>query len=210
MRNRLIRKITGVAMLLALEVILQIIGNYVAIGPVNVNLSLMPIAMGAILYGPLAGLLLGMVNGAIVLINAQAFLAISPVWTVIVCLTKTGLAGLASGFLFKLFKGKGIIPGIVVCSMIVPVINTGIFSIACLTVLRPWLDGLCEALSNPNVGYVLFIVVIGINFLFELGVEIVLTPALIYIIKIITRKYDIADNIGNALYFNKNKETTSE
>ena len=200
MKNMMIRKMAGIAMLIALEVILQFVGNYITIGTVSINLSLMPIAMAAILYGPVAGLVLGVVNGAMVLLNAQAFLAVSWYWTVIICLTKTGLAGLVSGLLFKLFKGKGMIPGIFVCSLIVPIINTGIFALGAISVLRPWLDGVCQALENPDVGYVLLIVVIGINFLFELGVEIFLTPVLIYLLKIITKRYDIGDNIGDALF----------
>ena len=67
--SKLIRKITATAMLTALTVIFQFIGNQIVIGPVSINLSLLPIAIGAILYGPLVGLFLGMVNGALVLLG---------------------------------------------------------------------------------------------------------------------------------------------
>ena len=63
-------------------------------------------------------------------------MAYNPWGTILICLTKTTLAGLASGFLFKLFKRKAPISGIYVCSIIVPIINTGIFTIGCFTTFK--------------------------------------------------------------------------
>ena len=62
MKNDQVRKITGVAILLAIEIVLQAIGNYITPSAVSINLSLIPVALGAILFGPLSGAFLGLMN----------------------------------------------------------------------------------------------------------------------------------------------------
>ena len=55
MSNRkLIGKMAGTAVLTTLIFIFQIIGNYVSVAGISINLALIPIAIGAILYGPWA------------------------------------------------------------------------------------------------------------------------------------------------------------
>ena len=81
-----VKKITGAAVLLAIEIVFQTIGNYISLGPISINLSLIPIALGAILYGPFVGAILGFVNGLVVLFapSTQAiFMAYAPLGTVI-------------------------------------------------------------------------------------------------------------------------------
>ena len=102
-----VRTIAGLGVLTAIVVVLQLLSNYVQFGPVSITLSLFPIAVGAMLYGPLGGLFLGLVNGILVLTAPSTisfFFAFSPVGTIVVCLLKTGLAGFVAGWLFKLYK----------------------------------------------------------------------------------------------------------
>ena len=66
-KRQLIKSITGLALLVALEVVLSIISNFMP-GTVNFNVALAPIAIGAALFGPYGGLLLGVINGIITLI----------------------------------------------------------------------------------------------------------------------------------------------
>lgn len=164
------QQIVGTGLLLALEIIFQIIGNYLQIGPVNINLSLVTVVLGAVLYGPLSGAVLGFFNGLIVLLSPSTiaiFMPISPVGTVIACLLKCTIAGLVAGLLFKLFKNKNNLVGLIIASILVPVINTGIFSVVCLLFFRPFLEsGVSEAF--PNIGAFLIFGVIGINFIVEI------------------------------------------
>ena len=201
MNQKRVRVIAGTAILTALIVVFQIIGNYVQFGPVSINLSLLPIALGAILYGPLVGFMLGVINGALILLapSTGIFLSYSIFWTVLVCILKTGLAGLLSGLIFKLFKGKGIIPGIFISSLIIPIINSGIFILACLTVMR---DIFIEAFNKSgmvNMFIFMISVVITWNFLFEFLTTLLLTPTLIYVVKVVTKNYDIGDNLKDIL-----------
>ena len=164
------QQIVGTGLLLALEIIFQIIGNYLQIGPVNINLSLVTVVLGAVLYGPLSGAVLGFFNGLIVLLSPSTiaiFMPISPIGTVIACLLKCTIAGLVAGLLFKLFKNKNNLIGLIIASLLVPIINTGIFSIVCLLFFRPFLEsGVSEAF--PNIGAFLIFGVIGINFIVEI------------------------------------------
>ena len=164
------QQIVGTGLLLALEIIFQIIGNYLQIGPVNINLSLVTVVLGAVLYGPLSGAVLGFFNGLIVLLSPSTiaiFMPISPVGTVIACLLKCTIAGLVAGLLFKLFKNKNNLVGLIISSLLVPIINTGIFSVVCLLFFRPFLEsGVSE--TFPNIGAFLIFGVIGINFIVEI------------------------------------------
>ena len=102
-----VRTIAGLGVLTAMVVVLQLLSNYVQFGPVSITLSLFPIAVGAMLYGPFGGLFLGLVNGAVVLSAPSTisfFFTYSPVGTVVICLLKTGLAGFVAGLIFKLYK----------------------------------------------------------------------------------------------------------
>ena len=205
MNNRkLIGKMTGTAILAALIFIFQIIGNYVSIAGISINLALIPIAIGAILYGPWSGLLLGVINGVCVLPGSGLFFGISPFFTVLCCVLKTGLAGFVSGWVFKLFKGKGLIPGMFVCSLLVPVINTGIFSLFALTLFRSGLEEYFGKESSEFVSF-LFLAVIGINFIFEVVSIIILSPSFVMILKKVIKTPALGDDIGDKL--NKDKKT---
>ena len=174
------QQIVGTGLLLALEIIFQIIGNYLQIGPVNINLSLVTVVLGAVLYGPLSGAVLGFFNGLIVLLSPSTiaiFMPISPVGTVIACLLKCTIAGLVAGLLFKLFKNKNNLVGLIIASILVPVINTGIFSVVCLLFFRPFLEsGVSE--TFPNIGAFLIFGVIGINFIVEIASTTVISVPL--------------------------------
>lgn len=163
------RQIVGTGLLLALEIIFQIIGNYLQFGPVNINLSLVTIVLAAVLFGPLSGATLGFFNGLLVLFSPSTlaiFMPLNPLATVFLCLLKTTLAGLLAGLAFSFLKKKQTI-GLIVASIIVPVVNTGIFTISALIFYQPFLQsGVGDAF--PNIGAFLIFGVIGWNFIFEM------------------------------------------
>ena len=164
------QQIVGTGLLMALEIIFQIIGNYLQIGPVSINLSLVTVVLAAVLYGPLSGAVLGFFNGLIVLLSPSTislFMPISVLGTIVICLLKCTIAGLVAGFLFKLFKNKNNLVGLILVSILVPVINTGIFSLGALLFFRSFLEsGVSE--QFPNIGAFLIFGVIGINFIVEI------------------------------------------
>ena len=182
--NKRIKKMAGVAILTAVAVVLQLIANYITIGTVSINLSLIPIAICAIVYGPISGTLIGAIVGAIIISapSTGGFLSINPIATVFLCLLKTGLAGTISGLLFKLIKKWNFNVAIIISSLIVPIINTSIF------LLGSWIWFL--PVFN-NDGMVLVTSVLTINFLIEIIITSVLSPTLIYLIKILDKRHNL-------------------
>ena len=165
------QQIVGTGLLLALEIIFQIMGNYLQFGPVNINVSLVAIVLAAVLYGPLSGAILGFFNGLLALFSPSTlllFMPVSPVGTVVACLLKCTIAGLVAGFIFKIFKNKNQIVGLIICGLLVPIINTGIFSICCLLFFRPVLASYAGSDSFPNMLAFLIVGFIGWNFIFEI------------------------------------------
>jgi len=63
------RNIVYLAVLLALVVVLQAVGGTIPIGVVSLNFTLVPIALGAILFGAGGGAFLGFACGIVVLIQ---------------------------------------------------------------------------------------------------------------------------------------------
>ena len=169
-----VRNMPYIALLLAIEIVLQVIGNMVAFGPVSINLSLVPIALGAILFGPWVGLFLGLINSIFVLLapSTALFYNISVVGTIITCLVKSTLAGFLGGIFYLLLNKKNNFVASVVTSITLPVVNTGVFIICCLLFFRPLLEEYSTGFTS--IYEFLFIGMIGWNFIFEIGTSLVL------------------------------------
>ena len=171
-------------LLLALEIVLQTIGNYLQFGLVNINLSLIPIVLAAVLCGPISGGILGFFNGLMALLSPSTlaiFMPVNPAGTVLVCLLKCALAGVAAAFVYDLFRkiGKNRFLfntiGLFVASAIVPVINTGLFALGALVFFQDLLKANISE-TMPNIGAVLIFGFIGVNFFFELATTVFITP----------------------------------
>lgn len=184
--QKLIHRITGIGLFTSLTIILQVIANVLPVGTLSISLSLFPISLCAVIYGPLAGLFVGLVEGVMVLFanGTSLFLAYNPFMTVLLCLLKTGLAGLFAGLIMKAFKNKHPFIGVIFSSIIVPLTNTGLFLIGTFLIFS-------GAFSQEiSLNYFLFILttLIGINFFIELGVNASLSPVLYRIYEIILSK----------------------
>lgn len=179
-RRQLTKFITGLALLVALEVVLSIVSNFMP-GVVNFNLGLTPIVIGAVLYGPIGGLILGIINGFITLIapGTQVFLGFNAILTILLCLLKTGLAGLFAGLIYKALNKLNFKASVIVSGLVVPIVNTSLFIIGVLLFFLPIYGEGKEAVG------VLFSTVITINFLIEFLISALLSPAIIKIISAI-------------------------
>ena len=129
-RNKKIKKISGIAVMLALTIVLQIISTNFKFGPVEIALGLIPMILGACIYGPLAGLFLGSALGLVIMLSPATltfFMPVNPLATIFLCLLKTGLAGLTSGFIYRLVKTKNSLVNVGVASIVSPIVNTGLY-----------------------------------------------------------------------------------
>ena len=109
------RRMAQLALFIAIIFVMRITGlTRIPIGPLYMTLSMIPIAIGAMLIGPAGGAVLGLVYGCTSLYDAitgasvmtGAFFQISPVHTVLLCVGMRVLMGLCTGAVFRLIKGK--------------------------------------------------------------------------------------------------------
>lgn len=186
MAQKSIHKITGIGLLIAISFVLTIIGNNISIGPVAINLSLIPIAIGAIMYGPIAGLAIGMVNGLAVLLapSTSVFLSHNVFFTIVTCLLKTGLSGLIAGFIFKLFKKVNYSLAVILSCVLIPIINTGIFA-GCVFLF--FYDLLLKG-QGANAFVYFCLTIVGWNFIFELLVSSILSPTIIHVTRTVQKR----------------------
>lgn len=203
-----IQMLVGVALLTALVVVFQLIGNYVVIGTINITLALIPIAVGAILYGPLVGGFLGLVMGAIALTapSTGTFLAHHVGYTVLVCLTKSSVAGLVAGLVFKIFskiashhehdKNVIFVVGIIVSTLVIPIINTGLFMFEGAIFFQAvfGVESFGEAIP------VIIGAVLTTNFIIEFSLSVVLSPVIVYAIKVLVKTTNLGFSKDFALF----------
>lgn len=180
-----IGKLVGMAVLLAILIVLQLIGNFIHIGPTSISLVLIPIALGAMLFGPIYGGFLGLVFGIIVLIGGitgtdvftNILLQENPVGTIIICIVKSTAAGVVAGLVFKLLSKFNNLVASFVAAALVPIINTGLFILGGLTLVGPTLMKNFVA-EGTTLIYFLVIGCAGLNFIAEFAVNLIFAPAL--------------------------------
>lgn len=195
--NQKTRRLVGMAALVAIVVVLQM-AVAIRLGPFTITLTLVPIIMGAILYGPAAGAILGAIFGAVVCFQVvmgaagpYAFMMFEfkPVLTMAICMVKGTAAGLVSGLVYKLFsireKNK---LGVVLSAICSPIVNTGIFAVGLgmfySTLTSTW------AMENQFASVFTFIMVfmIGLNFLVEFAINVLLIPVVLRVITLVRRQ----------------------
>ena len=193
------RNIATLAVLLALVIVLQAFGGSFSIGLITLNFSLIPIVIGALVLGPVAGALLGLANGIVVLIQVimtpTGFYAViwanSPVVTSLICLVKTTVAGLVGGALFRLISRKNTYVATFVASEAVPVINTSLFVLGCLCMpdtIRLFQSGL-EGFDGMNIFIFICVGLVTFNFFIELAINLIVAPALHTVYRIVEKQF---------------------
>lgn len=183
MKNGKIKRMAGIALLMAMIVVMQAIGGMIPpVGGFSISLVLIPIVLGAAIFGPKAGAILGGTFGIIVAINcitgadpggAMVFQA-NPILCILVVLAKGILAGFASGAVYKVVKGFNSYLAMLLSAIVAPVVNTGVF-IGCMylffiDVLAQWAGG------GDILGYILTGLILA-NFVPELIINVVFSPA---------------------------------
>lgn len=186
------RKLTGVAIFTALVIVLQLLGSFIKFGPFSVSLTLIPIVVGAALYGPAAGAWLGFVFGVVVLVSGDAapFLAVSVAGTVFTVLVKGALAGLIAGIVYSMLKTSNVWVAAICAALICPVVNTSVFLLGCKLFFMDTIAAWGEALGFDSVGRYMIFGLVGGNFIFEVLFNIVLSPVIVRLIRIAKKDED--------------------
>ena len=107
------RYITELGLFIGVILLMKLTGlSSIPVGPLVMTFTMIPIAVGAMLLGPLAGTILGTFYGLLSLYDAitgksmmtAAFFAVSPFMTVLLCIGTRALVGYLTGLLFRVFQ----------------------------------------------------------------------------------------------------------
>ena len=186
MNNTKIQRMVGVAIMSAIVIVLQLLGSFIKFGPVSVSLVLIPIVVGAAMYGPAAGAVLGGVFSVVVLLQPDTafFYGISFIGTVITVLVKGTMAGFLSGLTFKAVSGKREWLAVILAAVVCPLVNTGFFALG--SRLFFW-DALAE-LGGGNALLFLITGMIGFNFLAEFAANVICAPVILRILHAVKKR----------------------
>ena len=168
------------AILTGLVVLLQFLGSFIKFGPFSISLVLIPIVIGTATCGAAVGAWLGLIFGIVVLVSGDAapFLAVSVPGTIITVLTKGIACGYVSGLVYKLAEKKNRTVAVAAAAVTCPVVNTGVFLVGCFLF---FMDTIASWAGGDVANYIIFVLVGG-NFLFELLLNIIISPAVVRIL----------------------------
>ena len=172
------KTVVGLGLFTAIVVVLQLLAvGLRALGLFSISLVLVPIVVGAAVYGKKGGAWLGFAFSLAVLLSGDAnvFLAINPVGTVITVLAKGTACGLLAGLTYHALKGSSLW-AVIAAAAVCPIVNTGVFLIGCRLFFFDAITQWAQGAGFSNVGLYMILGLTGVNFLIELGVNLVLAP----------------------------------
>ena len=174
------------ALLTAIVIVLQLLGSFIRFGPFSITLVLVPIVIGAAMYGPTVGGWLGFVFGLVVLLSgdAAAFLSVNALGTILTVLFKGTLAGLLTGFVYKLLEKFNTYLAVITSALVCPMVNTGIFLVGCNLFFWDTITEWAAAAGSSSVGSYVLVGFIGFNFLFEVAANVILAPSVVLLLRV--------------------------
>lgn len=179
-------KIVLLSLFTALVAILAYFGGFIKIGGLaSISLTLIPVVLGAAMCGPWAGAWLGGVSGVIFFMTADAafWMGLSIPGTIITVMIKGIASGLVAGLVYKLLERFNRYVAVMAAAIVCPVVNTGIFLLGCLTFFIDAVKGMATD-NSMSVGAYLILFFVGLNFVFELLTNIILSPAIVKLLNI--------------------------
>lgn len=180
--------LTVMGVLTAIVIVLQALAIGIKFGPFSITLVLVPIVVGAAMYGWKAGAWLGLVFGVVVLMtDAAAFLAVSVPGTIITCILKGVLAGTAAAAAYKLLENKNRWAAILAAAVVCPIVNTGIFLLGCLVFFYSTIAEWAAGAGFENVGAYLIVGFVGWNFLVEMAINLCLSMVIVRVLSIVKK-----------------------
>lgn len=197
MNHSKISRIVGTAILAAVVVVLQLLAGTITVGTFSISLVLIPIVVGAAIYGATFGAILGATFGLVVFIasangtdaGGNVVFNANPFLCFLVCVGKGALSGWCAGLVYRLVAKNSKSLGrsyaaVLLAAVVAPLVNTGVFCISMFLFFRETLQA--WAGGSNLINYMLFTLA-GINFLIELGINLVFSPAISTIIKAVQK-----------------------
>lgn len=186
-------RLVGLGILTAIIIVLQIVTTFFPTKPFAITLALIPIIIGAAFYGAGAGAYLGGVFSVVVIlmcvfgadVGGAMIWNASPFLCILVCMLKGVGAGFFAGIVYRALSKKSSVLGAVAAGIVSPVANTGIFLAGLFLFFKPVLE---EWAGGTDIVYYALITMTGINFLVELGVNIIVSPVIVRVTKAVKNK----------------------
>ena len=177
------------AILTALVVILQCMGQFIRLGMFSISLVLIPIVIGAATCGTKISSWLGAVFGVVVLFtDAGAFLAISIPGTIVTVLAKGIACGWAAGTVFRLLEKKNRYLATMAAAVVCPLVNTGVFLLGCVLFFMDTIAAWGAAMGYASTLEYAFLGLVGGNFLVEMASNIVLSPVILRVLNVVKKQ----------------------
>ncbi len=179
------------SLMTALVVVLQCLATYTTFfGPFSTAIGLIPIVIGAAMCGPLVGAWLGFVFSLVVILTggASLFFMFSIPGTVITVFAKGIACGAAAGIVYKLLNGFNKTVAAIVSALVCPIVNTGIFLLGSAIFFIPFAEKIADMLKMEQSGFAIFIALAFGNFIFEIGMNAVLSPVIVRILDLRKKK----------------------
>ena len=160
------RMLTFMGILTAIVIVLQALAIGIRFGQFSITLVLVPIVVGAAMYGWKAGAWLGFVFGVVVLFtDAGAFLAINVPGTIATCILKGALAGAAAAVVYKLLEKTNRLLATLAAAIVCPIVNTGVFLLGCVIFFYNTISEWAAGAGFASAGTYMIIGMVGLNFL---------------------------------------------
>ena len=173
------------SLMTALVVVFQCLATYTAFfGPFSTAIGLIPIVIGAAMCGPAVGAWLGLVFAIVVIATggANLFFMFNVPGTIITVVCKGVACGFVSGVVYKFFEEINKTFSVVLAALVCPMVNTGVFLLGSAIFFVPHANEMGALLGMEESGFALFIALAIGNFLFELGMNAVLSPVMVRIL----------------------------
>ena len=189
-RRSQIQKLALMALLTAMVAVLAYFGGFIKIGGLaSISLTLIPVVIGSALCGSGAGAWLGGVSGVIFFATPDAafWFGLSIPGTIITVMVKGILAGFCAGLVYKLLEKHNRYLAVIASAIVCPLVNTGIFLVGCLIF---FMDAVKSMALSEGVSIFAYLIIffVGLNFVFELLANIIVSPAILRIINIREKK----------------------
>ena len=181
------------ALMTSLVIVFQCLATYTTFfGPFSTAIGLIPIVIGAVLCGPVIGAWLGLVFGLVVMITggANLFFAFNIIGTIITVVVKGTACGFVAGYVNKLLQKFNRTVAVIASAIVCPIVNTGIFLLGCVIFFMPYANEIAALLQLNVSGMAVFTALAFGNFLFEIGMSIVLSPVMVKIIEVAEKTFN--------------------
>ncbi|MBO6263269.1 MAG: hypothetical protein J6N93_03205 [Clostridia bacterium] len=192
------KRIAYFSIFTAITIVMQFVP--ITFGPVNINMTLIPLVLCGMVLGFWYSLSLGAIIGIVFLIQGitgyEPFTGYlfyhSPIILTITCVGKTAIAGGVGALIYQLLKDKNKYLATFLSAGIIPVVNTGIFVLGMLIIkgsLYEFLESAGLEVAGMNPLYVILVIVVTWNFFVEFGLNLLFAPAIYRIIKAVDKGF---------------------